>query len=104
MRLGQQSLKQRPKSPATKAASAAAMETQIAVTTISLPWPSRRVVPVCTNRAATFSTISAHIPRHLFAEILRLIAELRPPPAASTAQWVRFVTRSMKNHLGRASR
>ena len=42
---------QRPKSPATKAASAAAMETQIAVTTISLPWPSRRVVPVCTNRA-----------------------------------------------------
>jgi hypothetical protein len=25
------------------------------------------------------------IPRHLFADILRLIAELRPPPAASTA-------------------
>jgi hypothetical protein len=25
------------------------------------------------------------IPRNLFAEILRLIAELRPPPVASTA-------------------
>jgi hypothetical protein len=34
---------------------------------------------------ATFSTISAYIPRHLVADIFRLIDELRPPPVTSTA-------------------
>ena len=37
-----------------------------------------------------FPSATRPIPRNLFAEILRLIAELRPPPATSTAQGVRL--------------
>jgi len=42
------------------------------------------------------------IPPNLFAEILRFIAELRPPAATSTAEGVRFM-RSGQTHWGRAS-
>ena len=37
------------------------------------------------GRYVAFQMAEVAIPRHLFADILRLIAELRPPPAASTA-------------------
>jgi len=37
------------------------------------------------ERYVAFQMAEVAIPRHLFADILRLIAELRPPPAASTA-------------------
>jgi hypothetical protein len=37
------------------------------------------------GRYVAFQMADIAIPRTLFAEILRLIAELRPPPAASTA-------------------
>jgi hypothetical protein len=36
-------------------------------------------------RYVAFQTAEVAIPRDLFAEILRMIAELRPPPLASTA-------------------
>jgi hypothetical protein len=37
------------------------------------------------GRYVAFQMAEVAIPRNLFADILRLIAELRPPPAASTA-------------------
>jgi hypothetical protein len=37
------------------------------------------------GRYVAFQMAEIAIPRNLFAEILRLIAELRPPPVASTA-------------------
>ena len=37
------------------------------------------------GRYVAFQMAEVAIPRNLFAEILRLIAELRPPPATSTA-------------------
>jgi hypothetical protein len=37
------------------------------------------------GRYVAFQMAEVAIPRNLFAEILRLIAELQPPPAASTA-------------------
>jgi Transposase DDE domain group 1 len=37
------------------------------------------------GRYVAFQMAEVAIPRNLFAEILRLIAELRPPPVASTA-------------------
>jgi hypothetical protein len=37
------------------------------------------------GRYVAFQMAEIAIPRNLFAEILRLIAELRPPLAASTA-------------------
>jgi hypothetical protein len=37
------------------------------------------------GRYITFQIAEVSIPGHLFADILRLIAELRPPPVASTA-------------------
>jgi Transposase DDE domain group 1 len=37
------------------------------------------------GRYVTFQMAEVAIPRNLFADILRLIAELRPPPATSTA-------------------
>jgi hypothetical protein len=40
-------------------------------------------------RCVTFQMAEIPIPRDLFADILRLIAELRPPPLASTASSVR---------------
>ena len=36
-------------------------------------------------RYVAFQMAEAAIPRNLFADILRMIAELRPPPLASTA-------------------
>jgi Transposase DDE domain group 1 len=41
------------------------------------------------GRYVAFQMAEVSIPRNLFAEILRLIAELRPSPIASTAQGVR---------------
>jgi len=40
---------------------------------------------VCHARYVTFQMAEVAIPRDLFADILRMIAELRPPPIASTA-------------------
>lgn len=40
---------------------------------------------VCHARYVTFQMAEVAIPRDLFAEILQLIAELRPPQIASTA-------------------
>jgi hypothetical protein len=41
---------------------------------------------VCHARYVAFQMAeAAAIPRDLFADILRMIAELRPPPVASTA-------------------
>ena len=37
------------------------------------------------GRYVAFQMAEVTIPRNVFADILRLIAELRPPPAASTA-------------------
>jgi hypothetical protein len=37
------------------------------------------------GRYVAFQMAEVAIPRNLFADILRLIAELRPPPVASTA-------------------
>ncbi len=37
------------------------------------------------GRYVAFQLAEVTIPRDLFADILRIIAELRPPPAASTA-------------------
>ena len=37
------------------------------------------------GRYVAFQMAEVAIPRNLFAEILRMIAELRPPPLASTA-------------------
>ena len=37
------------------------------------------------GRYVAFQMAEVAIPRHMFQEILRLIAELRPPPATSTA-------------------
>jgi hypothetical protein len=37
------------------------------------------------GRYIAFQMAEAAIPKNLFADIRRLIAELRPPPAASTA-------------------
>jgi hypothetical protein len=37
------------------------------------------------GRYVAFETVEFSIPRNLLADILRLIAELRPPPPASTA-------------------
>jgi len=37
------------------------------------------------GRYVAFQMAEVAIPRNLFADILRMIAELRPPPAASTA-------------------
>ena len=37
------------------------------------------------GRYVAFQMAEVAVPRTLFADILRLIAELRPPPAASTA-------------------
>jgi hypothetical protein len=45
------------------------------------------------GRYATFQMAEVAISRDLFANMLRLIAELRPPPAASTAQRVRQAPR-----------
>ena len=54
------------------------------------------------TRARSSGTVRAHarylafqmaevaVPRTLFAEILRMIAELRPPPIKSTAEGVRL--------------
>jgi hypothetical protein len=40
---------------------------------------------VCHARSVAFQMAEVAIPRNLFADILRMIAELRPPPVASTA-------------------
>ncbi len=40
------------------------------------------------GRYIAFQMAEIAIPRNLFADILRLIAELRPPPVMSTALWV----------------
>jgi hypothetical protein len=40
---------------------------------------------VCHARYVSFQLAAVAIPRDLFADILRMIAELRPPPIASTA-------------------
>jgi hypothetical protein len=37
------------------------------------------------GRYVVFQMAEVAIPRNLFADILRLIAELRPPPVTSTA-------------------
>ncbi len=37
------------------------------------------------SEAMQVQTAEVAVPRHLFADILRLIAELRPPPVTSTA-------------------
>jgi hypothetical protein len=37
------------------------------------------------GRYVAFQMAEVAIPRNLFADILRLIAELRPPPVTSTA-------------------
>ena len=37
------------------------------------------------GRYVAFQIAEVAIPRNLFTEILRMIAEMRPPPAASTA-------------------
>jgi hypothetical protein len=41
------------------------------------------------GRYAAFQMAEVAIPRNLFADVLRLIAELRPPPVTSTAQGIR---------------
>ena len=41
------------------------------------------------GRYVAFQMAEVAIPRNLFAEVLRMIAELRPPPVASTAWGVR---------------
>ena len=41
------------------------------------------------SRYVVFQIAEVAIPRDLFEDILRLLAELRPPPLASTAQSVR---------------
>ena len=41
------------------------------------------------GRYVAFQMAEVAIPRNLFADILRLIAELRPPPVTSTAYSVR---------------
>jgi hypothetical protein len=38
-----------------------------------------------TSSATAFQMAEVAVPRHLFVDILRLIAELRPPPVTSTA-------------------
>jgi hypothetical protein len=40
---------------------------------------------VSSGRYVAFQMAEVAIPKNLFADILRLIAELRPPPATSTA-------------------
>jgi hypothetical protein len=40
---------------------------------------------VSSGRYIAFQMAEVAIPKNLFADILRLIAELRPPPASSTA-------------------
>jgi hypothetical protein len=40
---------------------------------------------VCHGRYVAFQMAEVAISRHLFADILRLIAELRPPPNAALA-------------------
>jgi hypothetical protein len=52
------------------------------------------------GRYVAFQMAEVAIPRTLFADVLRLIAELGPPPVTST---VRSVWRSTKNHGRRAS-
>jgi hypothetical protein len=37
------------------------------------------------GRYVAFQTAEVAIPRNLFTDILRLVAELRPPPVTSTA-------------------
>jgi hypothetical protein len=49
------------------------------------------------GRYVAFQMAEVAIPRDLFADILRLIAELRPPPVTSTVRSVR-VARRIKNH------
>jgi len=44
---------------------------------------------VSRGRTIAFQMAEVSIPRNLFSDILRLIAELRPPPVASTASGVR---------------
>jgi hypothetical protein len=44
------------------------------------------LVPLVSHgRYVAFQMAEVAIPRNLFADILRLIAELRPPPVTSTA-------------------
>jgi hypothetical protein len=55
----------------------------------NLPPFSALAKVVSHGRYVAFQMAEVAIPRDLFAEILRLIAELRPPPVASTAGGVR---------------
>jgi hypothetical protein len=48
------------------------------------------------GRYVAFQMAEVAVPRNLFADILRLIAELRPPPINTVMRSV--VTRSIKNH------
>jgi hypothetical protein len=41
---------------------------------------SRTLIANCGERSIAFQIAEVAIPRELFADILRLIAELRPPP------------------------
>ena len=58
---------------------------------------------VSSGRYVAFQMAAVAIPKNLFADILRLIAELRPPPATSTAQGVRLSWVRDKLTGGRAS-
>jgi hypothetical protein len=49
------------------------------------------------GRCVALQMAEVAIPRVLFAEVLQLIAELRPPPVTSTAKAFR-AARFIKNH------
>ena len=50
------------------------------------------------GRYVAFQMAEVAIPRNLFADILRLIAELRPPPDHSARVKRSFVTRPSQTH------
>lgn len=49
------------------------------------PWVGGAVYAPRAARYVAFQLAEVAIPRDLFADILRMIAELRPPPLASTS-------------------